>query len=209
MANKKAMKVEEPRASTATARESTNRLLKAALESFSELGYHGTTTRDIAAKAGLSPAALYVYYESKAQILFLLIRRTHEELLDLLEQAADPQSDPAERLSSLVTAHVGFHAHRAMEARVANHELPALSPGDIRVVMRLRRRIEQLFVSAIEEGIAAGLFRKRDIKATTFAILSLGIGVSRWFKQRGSLSPDQLGAAYAELVRDMVGGGPR
>ena len=41
------------------------RILLAAATAFSERGFHATTTRDIAAQAGLSSAALYFYFPSK------------------------------------------------------------------------------------------------------------------------------------------------
>ena len=45
------------------------RILLAAAKAFAERGFHATTTRDIAAQAGLSPAALYVYFRSKEEVL--------------------------------------------------------------------------------------------------------------------------------------------
>ena len=59
--------------------ESTrDRLLAAAIEAFAAKGLHGTTTRDIAAGAGMSPAALYVHHRSKEELLFLISRAGHE-----------------------------------------------------------------------------------------------------------------------------------
>ena len=45
------------------------RMLGAAVEAFAELGFHVTTTREIAAKVGLSPAAVYVHCRSKEELL--------------------------------------------------------------------------------------------------------------------------------------------
>jgi tetracycline repressor-like protein len=41
--------------------EAARRLLISALDLFARQGLHGTTTRDIAARAGMSPAALFVH----------------------------------------------------------------------------------------------------------------------------------------------------
>jgi AcrR family transcriptional regulator len=45
-------------ASTPRAEATRARLVEAAIAAFAEKGFHGTTTRDIAAAAGMSPAAL-------------------------------------------------------------------------------------------------------------------------------------------------------
>ena len=50
-----------------TARE---RLLEAAVEAFAEKGFTATTTRDIASRAGMSPAAVYVHHDTKENLLF-------------------------------------------------------------------------------------------------------------------------------------------
>ena len=47
----------------------SRRVLLAAATAFAERGFHATTTRDIAAHAGLSPAGLYVYFRSKEDVL--------------------------------------------------------------------------------------------------------------------------------------------
>ncbi|WP_342215837.1 TetR family transcriptional regulator [Nocardia cyriacigeorgica] len=41
------------------------RLLEAAAAAFADKGFNATTTRDIAAAAGMSPAAVYVHHRSK------------------------------------------------------------------------------------------------------------------------------------------------
>ena len=61
---------ETPRAEATRAR-----LLAAAVTAFAERGYHATTTRDIAAAAGMSPAALYVHHASKEELLYEIARR--------------------------------------------------------------------------------------------------------------------------------------
>ena len=84
--------------STTDARE---RLLEAAVASFAARGFHGTTTRDIAAGAGMSPAALYVHHRSKEELLHQIAREGHLRTLALVEAgfagvdvAVDSDEDP-------------------------------------------------------------------------------------------------------------------
>ncbi|MFR9806096.1 TetR/AcrR family transcriptional regulator, partial [Pseudonocardia sp. RS010] len=44
-------------------------------------GYHGTTVRSIAAKAGLSVPGLYHHYPSKQEILATLLRMSNEDVM--------------------------------------------------------------------------------------------------------------------------------
>ncbi|MFD0854512.1 TetR/AcrR family transcriptional regulator, partial [Actinomadura adrarensis] len=56
-------------------------ILEAAIAVMTEKGYHGTSVRDIAVRAGLSPAALYYHFESKQDVLATIMERGIEELL--------------------------------------------------------------------------------------------------------------------------------
>ena len=58
------------------------------LESFAAKGFHGTTTRDIASGAGMSPAALYVHHRSKEEMLYGISRAGHDRTLALVQEAA-------------------------------------------------------------------------------------------------------------------------
>ncbi|MDN5853142.1 MAG: TetR/AcrR family transcriptional regulator, partial [Actinomycetia bacterium] len=72
--------------SRATSRE---RLIDAAVEAFAERGFHATTTRDIAARAGMSPAALYVHHASKEDVLYEVSRLGHAGALDVVRNAVE------------------------------------------------------------------------------------------------------------------------
>ena len=182
-----------------------DRLLAAATSAFAELGFHGTTTRDIAAATGLSPAALYVHFPSKQELLFRIMRDAHATLLVEMREAASGTTNATSRFAALVKAHVRFHAQHAMAARVANHELPALSAARQRIVVGLRREIEQMVDETLKSGVTTGEFSVRDVRRTTFFVLSAGIGVSRWFTPGGQLSPDEVAEEYAELLEAAVG----
>ncbi|HXF57307.1 MAG TPA: TetR/AcrR family transcriptional regulator [Actinomycetota bacterium] len=191
-----------------SAPDSARRIVLAALEAFAERGYHGTTTRDIARRANLSPAGIYMHYRSKEELLELIMRAAHQEVLSMMREAFQAHPDPVERMRALVDALVRFHATWYTAARVANHELPALSEPARARILKLRREVEDLVEEAIEEGLRAGVFSVRDRRVTTFAILSMGIGVSRWFRPDGRLSPEELGSMYGELVVRMLSSGP-
>ena len=68
---------------------SSRRLLQAALDAFAAQGYRATTTRDIAQRAGLSPAGVYVHFGSKADLLGAISRVGHDTILRVCEQAID------------------------------------------------------------------------------------------------------------------------
>ncbi|MFJ9689934.1 TetR/AcrR family transcriptional regulator [Streptomyces bacillaris] len=185
--------------------EAARRLLVAAVDAFAERGYHATTTRDIAGRAGMSPAALYIHYKTKEELLHRISKIGHDRALYLLEAEADRDGTAAERLAGAVRSFVRWHAERHTTARVVQYELDALGPEHRTEIVELRRRSDAVVRRIISEGVRAGEFDVPDVPGTTLAVLSLCIDVARWFNAQGSRTPDEVGALYAGLVLRMVG----
>lgn len=192
---------------TALQPPTVQRMVLAAIEAFADHGYHATTTRDIAARAGLSPAALYVHYPSKAALLAQISRTGHEAALSLVERslrAAGP--DPVDRLRRVVHDFVIWHADHHRVARVVQYELAALPDDAAPVVADLRRRIEALVEAEIVAGVAAGRMAVSEPRGVARAILSLCVDVSRWFDPRGRDHAGDIASLYTQLAIRMVGG---
>ncbi|MFB7665511.1 TetR/AcrR family transcriptional regulator [Kitasatospora sp. NPDC056138] len=185
--------------------EAARRLLLAAVDSFARRGYHATTTRDIATAAGMSPAALYIHYPSKAALLSEISRTGHQATLDLVERAEAGSSDPVEQMRRLVEDFTTWHARGHTVGRIVNHELHALPDEDFAVVAELRRRIEETVRRIIDAGVASGAFAVPDVRTAARAATSLGIDVSRWYSERSTETPEELGRRYGVLVLRMLG----
>jgi AcrR family transcriptional regulator len=178
-------------------------LLTAAVAAFSEQGFHATTTRDIAARAGMSPAAVYVHHASKETLLFAISRDGHLRTLATIRAAAtDP--DPVRRLQDVVRAFTTWHAEHHSIARIVQYELDALSPEHYAELAAMRAQITEVMRETLVHGVAAKRFEIPDVRGTTLALLSLGVDVARWFRDDREISVDQLGELYADLAVRMV-----
>ncbi|GAA0591001.1 TetR/AcrR family transcriptional regulator [Kribbella sandramycini] len=178
------------------------RLVQGAIDAFAERGFQATTTRDIASRAGMSPAALYVHYPSKERLLFEISLYGHNAALEIL-RSADTGGAPADRLRSLVAAFTAWHARHHTIAHVVQYELNALSPEHLAEVATIRRAISAQIEQVLTDGVQDGSFAVPDLPGTTLAVLSLSIDVARWYTpHRGD--PDALGKLYADLAHRMV-----
>ncbi|MFF4792568.1 MULTISPECIES: TetR/AcrR family transcriptional regulator [unclassified Streptomyces] len=187
--------------------DAARRLLVAAVEAFAERGYHATTTRDIAGRAGMSPAALYIHYRTKEELLHRISRIGHEKALEILRTAARREGGATERLADAVSSFVRWHAGGRTTARVVQYELDSLGPDARAEILALRRQVDAEVRGIIEDGVASGEFDVPDVRGTTLAVLSLCIDVARWFNLDGPRTPEEVGALYADLVLRMVGAG--
>jgi AcrR family transcriptional regulator len=70
--------------------EVRRRLLEAASETFLEKGFLDSTLDDIARRAGLSKGAVYSNFESKQEIIRLLLEKRLERMREVIAAATDP-----------------------------------------------------------------------------------------------------------------------
>ena len=56
--------------------EKKNKIIDASYELFSEVGYYGTNTAEIAKRAGVSTGIVYGYFQDKRDILISVLEKT-------------------------------------------------------------------------------------------------------------------------------------
>ncbi|GAB49288.1 TetR/AcrR family transcriptional regulator [Mobilicoccus pelagius] len=181
-----------------------DRLKSAAAESFAAKGFHATTTRDIAAAAGMSPAAVYVHHASKESLLHELSMEGHREVLALVSDAVAAQDSPTARLRALMHAWVRLHADRHTVSRIVNYELDALTPEHRDEVLGVRRRITAVFREVVDDGVATGEFATARPAMTVVGLISLGVDVARWWSDDGTWRSEDLAEHLTDLALRML-----
>lgn len=180
-------------------------LLASAVRCFAANGFHATTTRDISAGVGLSPAALYVHFPSKELVLYEIMRIGHERALAHVQgPEVEAAGGAEERLRVLMKRYTAWHARHHVAARVCQYELNALTADHYDEIRELRRRTNEVFRATVARGVADGTFTQVDVNRVVRGMLSLGIDLVRWYRLDGADSPDELGEFYAGLALRMV-----
>lgn len=181
------------------------RLLEAAVAAFSAKGFHGTTTRDIAGAAGMSPAAMYVHHKSKEELLHVISLEGHQAALDVVRQARAATTDPVEQLADVARSFAMFHVEHHTLARILNYELAALTDAHRAEIDELRTGIDRELRDLVATGVATGAFDTPDPALAATALASMGIDIARWYREDGEWSPDQIGDYYADLALRLAG----
>jgi AcrR family transcriptional regulator len=179
--------------------------LEAALEAFAVTGYHGTTTRDIAARAGMSPAAVYIRFESKADLLAEISVAGHSDVLAEVVAAVAKFEDPVVRLDGIIRAFVNWHVTNSKIARVIEYELHALEPEAYERVAEIRREMSRLFRALVRDALDSKGLETADLGLVTRAIISMGVDVARWHTPGSQPTPAHLARLYADLAFKMLG----
>jgi AcrR family transcriptional regulator len=200
----------EPAAFSALDGPGARILLAAAVDAMVEHGYHGTSVRDVAERAGMSPAALYHHFPSKQVLLFTIMDRGMDELIRRSEEAyATAPDDPAEKLRALVQVHVLRHIEHQKESFLGNSELRSLDEPGRGTVLAKRDRQMDHFYRAVRDGVERGHFRTRFPTEAARGIITMCTAVATWYHKTGPRAPDEIAHRYADIALAMVDQVPR
>jgi AcrR family transcriptional regulator len=129
--------------------------LDVAEELFKQKGFDGTSTNDILEKVGIARGTLYYHFNSKMDIMDVLIDRINERILNKAEMIATDKSIPVnERIMRTVMAlnissqeEIMVHIHKPQNALMHQKIQKVLLNG-----------ITHILTGLIQEGIEQGMF---------------------------------------------------
>lgn len=194
-----------PNAAVISTSKAAARLREAAIEAFAENGYGGTTTRQIATRLDMSPAAMYPHYKSKEELLYAISYEGHDLALQVAQDADIPGADATTRLVSVIGRFAGWQARHHRRARVIQYELNALDHDHYRAITGLRRQTTQVVRDVVDAGLESGEFTIPDAEGVTLALMSLCVDICRWYPSGRYNEPDAISTLYADLALRLVG----
>ena len=150
--------------------------MRAAVEVMAEDGYEGASTRDMAARAGVSVAALYHHFPSKLGLLEAFLDEAYDVTLARIERRLAGVEGAVARLENVVGTLVWTHLHDVFAQRasiVAVREYTRLDVPERAAIEVKRKALLDLVEGIVNEGVAAGAFHTREPRETARAIVSL------------------------------------
>jgi len=136
--------------------ETRRRILAAARELFDDRGYEQTTTREIAARAGIAAGTLFNYYREKRELAQELFQR---ELDAVVEQAFDGSPGGGPLVDELMQVFTRLYAHYQCDPERARVYLRELTfpprEGKVRFMLwntRFLQRLGQIIEHAQRRG---------------------------------------------------------
>jgi AcrR family transcriptional regulator len=153
-------------------------IMRAAVEVMGEDGYEGASMRDMAARAGVSVAALYYHFPSKLDLLREFLDEAYDVTRNRIDRrlAALPSSKPVDRLDEIVSTLIASHLHdewAQLASNVAFREYTRLNPPERKAIDKKRQSLLQLVARVIEAGVEAGEFATEEPREAARAIITL------------------------------------
>ena len=136
-----------------------NQIIEAAVRVFARKGYFNSRVSDVAREAGIAAGTIYLYFNTKEDILTTLFREKMAEFVATLWKAMAGQPDAEAKVRRLVFLH--------FDQLERNPELAEVVQVELRQGQKFFRGASSqeigsyfaLIASVLEEGVAAGRFR--------------------------------------------------
>ncbi|MBX3210057.1 MAG: TetR/AcrR family transcriptional regulator [Labilithrix sp.] len=137
-----------------------DRILRAAVKVFAQSGFHATRVSEVAKAAGVADGTIYLYFESKEELLFSLFEDRVSKLLSFMREELPKKPDAPARLRAIIDMQLGLLEGERDLAEV------------ITVILRQSTRLMKEFAAPhfnayldaiakiIAEGQATGAFRQ-------------------------------------------------
>jgi AcrR family transcriptional regulator len=157
-----------------TAEERRRRILDAGLECFSQKGFRGTTTKEIAEAAGCSEATIFQHFASKA-VLYGAVLEAKTEVEEILAKAADAaaRKDDAGVLRAIGIGYLTRTEHDSSLMRLFIYSALEGNERAGRFFRSRVTRVHEFLSSYLQERITEGVFRPVDPLVTARAFVGM------------------------------------
>ncbi|MGH7822699.1 MAG: TetR/AcrR family transcriptional regulator [Candidatus Binatia bacterium] len=165
--------------------------LETAARAFNERGFYRTSLDDIAAELNVTKAALYYYFESKDEILY----ECHSLAIQSITEGPAGEDDEAgsglDKIERLVRRYVAMIVQSFGRCLVLVGTQP-LEKQNAAKCRAGRRRINDLLVGLIREGIADGSIAPCDPKLAAYFIFGTLNWIAQWYDENGPRTLEEI-----------------
>lgn len=162
-----------------------HQIIQSAIALFKQKGFHRTTTREIAKKAGFSIGTLYEYIRTKEDVLVLVYESINDQVYDHLNKLIQMQAPSLEHLVTIVDSYYRFIDEVQDEVLILYQETKALDKEAAKNVFRQERQqvlmLSQVIMTAAQNKI---IKEEADILANNIFVHGHMWGFRRWMLQK-------------------------
>ena len=183
------------------------KLLEAALLAFSENGFKGTSTRDIAERAGVHHPLITYHFKNKEELWRTAADRVFSRFIGVLKtvQERTAKKSPRERMAAMIRAYVHYAADNPSLHKLLFQESSHSNPRLDWLIETYMRPLFEVAVDDLRRLQAEGVAPRGDpallfnmIRVSAGALLALSVEL------KGSSGLDLDDPAKVEMLADMI-----
>jgi AcrR family transcriptional regulator len=167
---------------------------------FAEHGYTGTSITMIAEACGVSKALMYHYYSSKDAVLFDLLQDHLQNLVAVVEAAAQSAGEPKEKLFAISAALLEAYRGADAEHQVQISSLKLLPSAQQEILKEMERKLVVIVSDAIADAIPHVAKKRHLLKPLTMSLFGMLNWHYLWFRDGKGITREK----YARMVTGLI-----
>lgn len=193
-----------PRVTTQYKTEVKEKIVQAALTTFSKYGYDKTRMDDIAENAKISKGTLYLYFKSKEKLFYVISENSTKELKEQISKLFSKKED----LVSDAEKFYDQYRNLIHDSEKVSFEMIAESSRNLKLRRALyehRIKVYDIVINYLNHQLEKGFFRKNiDVNAIASGLVALydGLTISRLL----GISENSNKKAWTETIRAIFTG---
>lgn len=180
-------------------------ILKIASTLFSERGYSAVSMRDLAEALGIKAASIYNHVSSKQEILSLIIIKKAEEFTEGMKQIAASKKSALEKMKAVIEMHTHITLRNTHALATLNQDWMHLTEPELSYFKDMRKDYEQNIRKIIKKGVKNKEFKKLDVEAMLFSILSSLRSLYLWYPDASKKQEKKLIEQLQQLLIEGIG----
>ncbi|MBS3787786.1 TetR/AcrR family transcriptional regulator [Candidatus Bipolaricaulota bacterium] len=158
---------------TDTSKEKTTeqKIEDAAVELFSNKGFHETSMRDLAAEAGVAIGTIYHHYEDKNQIMLKMIRRALEEREKTIQELNESNLPVKWQLEKVLRMHLERVQKNETRGKLVLNQLRQPNKAFQQEFNRLYDELANYLTNLFQRGIETGEVTSCNPRVAAYALL--------------------------------------
>lgn len=176
-------------------------IIQAAARVFKARGYHAATMQDIADEVGILKGSLYHHFESKEELLYLVVKESITRLYRTVQRVVATRAPAAEKVRRVIEAQLEAFDEHYPHLFVYLRETDSLQQRLKGKIKEDPKHYERLWQRILEAGVKSGEFRADlDVKVASFGVLGMLNWLYKWYDPRGRLTAREVAEQFSALV---------
>jgi AcrR family transcriptional regulator len=164
---------------------------QSAAKLFNEKGYLETSMDDIADAVRGSKGGIYYYFSKKEEILFFILDKYMDRILENLEDNLEKIDDKYQKVQFIISHHIDLFSKFVAESKILLHDAKCLPNKYYKIVTQKEKNYYRIVFKVLED-LLGNQITKEKITALTFSLLAMCNWIYSWYNPKGPLTPQEL-----------------
>jgi len=176
-------------------------IVSAAAKVFRTKGYHAATVRDIADEVGLLKGSLYHHFDSKEELLYLVVKEPIAQMYSTMAEIAAGDGRAGDKLCRAISAHLEAFDRHYPHLFVYLRERESVKQRFREKIGFYPKDYERCWQQILREGVESGEFRADlDIQVASYGLLGMLNWLYKWYDPQGRLSVKEVAEQFTTLA---------